>query len=67
MFASTSEAGVRIEEPASRAGGTFAIVALQDLAVGLAAYSSELTKAGLCKPIYYEREFATRTPGTPRN
>lgn len=58
---------VRIEEPASRAGGTFAIVALQDLAVGLAACSSELTNAGLCKPIYYEREFATRTPRARRN
>lgn len=51
---------IRIQEPASQPGGTFAIEALQDLAVGIAACSSELTNGGLCKPIYYEREFADR-------
>lgn len=49
---------VRIEEPASHAGGVFAVKALEDLAVGVAACSSELTNAGLCKPIYYQRELA---------
>ncbi len=47
---------ILIVEPASHVGDVFAIEALRDLVVGIAACSSELTNAGLCKPVYYQRE-----------
>ncbi|MBV9028280.1 MAG: urea carboxylase-associated family protein, partial [Candidatus Eremiobacteraeota bacterium] len=46
--------GVTICEPASAPGARFAVKALQDLVLGIAACSSERTNAGRCKPIFYE-------------
>lgn len=48
-----ADGGVKVYPPASAAGDSFAIVALQDLVIGLAACSSERTNDGACKPIGY--------------
>lgn len=45
---------IEIHAPASRPGDRFAIRALRDLVIGVAACSSERTNAGHCKPIYYQ-------------
>lgn len=48
------DGAVSIAAPASDAGDVFAIEALDNLIVGIAACSSELTNNGRCKPIRYE-------------
>jgi uncharacterized protein len=45
---------IEIHAPASTPGDVFAIVALEDLLIGIAACSSERTNAGRCKPVAYE-------------
>lgn len=45
---------IEIQAPASRPGDGFAIRALRDLVIGIAACSSERTNAGHCRPIYYQ-------------
>ncbi len=46
-----ADGGVKVYPPASAAGDSFAIIALQDLVIGLAACSSEKTNDGACKAI----------------
>ncbi len=48
------DGAVKILPPRSRPGDAFALEALDDLVVGLAACSSELTNNGRCKPIEYD-------------
>jgi hypothetical protein len=49
-----AEGRIRVHPPASNAGDAFAIVALRELLIGLAACASEKTNDGLCKAIAYE-------------
>lgn len=48
------DGGIQLHPPASRAGDSFAILALRELVVGIAACASEKTNDGLCKAISYE-------------
>jgi uncharacterized protein YcgI (DUF1989 family) len=48
-----ADGSISIHAPASSAGDSFTLEALDDLVVGIAACSSELTNNGRCKPIRY--------------
>jgi hypothetical protein len=47
------DGGIKLGAPASAAGDFIKLEALCDLAVGIAACSSERTNNGRCKPICY--------------
>jgi uncharacterized protein YcgI (DUF1989 family) len=50
----SSQNRIKLHAPASTPGDRFAIMALRDLVIGVAACSSECTNAGHCKPIHYQ-------------
>jgi uncharacterized protein YcgI (DUF1989 family) len=50
----TGQNRIEVHPPASKLGDRFAIRALRDLVIGIAACSSERTNAGHCRPIYYQ-------------